>query len=69
MDSLVISVTQIHAGNTYNVIPESAVLNGTIRALNKQSREFAEKRLRDITKHIVEASGATADIDFRIGYP
>ena len=69
LDSLVISVTQIHAGNTYNVIPESAVLNGTIRALNKQSREFAEKRLRDITKHIVEASGATADIDFRIGYP
>ncbi len=69
LDGLVVSVTQFHAGNTYNVIPETASLNGTIRSLNKETRAFAEKRLREITKSIAEASGCEYTMDFRIGYP
>jgi hippurate hydrolase len=51
-EALVVSVTQFHAGNTYNVIPETAEINGTIRSLNAETRQFGEKRLREISKSI-----------------
>ncbi len=69
LEGLVVSVTQFHAGNTYNVIPETASINGTIRSLNNDTRAFAEKRLRAITQSICEASGCSYELDFRSGYP
>ncbi|MGB7286122.1 MAG: M20 aminoacylase family protein [Salaquimonas sp.] len=69
LEGLVVSVTQFHAGNTYNVIPETAMLNGTIRSLNKMTRAYGEKRLREITKSIAEASNCEFVLDFREGYP
>lgn len=69
MDPVVVSVTQFHAGNTYNVIPETAMINGTIRTLSRTGRVLAEDRLREIVDNISRAGGATASIDFRIGYP
>ena len=68
-EALVVSVTQFHAGNTYNVIPETAEINGTIRSLNAETRQFGEKRLREISKSICEASGCELDMVFREGYP
>ncbi|MEO0498082.1 MAG: amidohydrolase, partial [Pseudomonadota bacterium] len=69
MKSLVLSVTQFHAGDAYNVIPASAVLVGTIRTLDKDLRTLGEQRMRDIATAIAQAHGATVDIDFRSGYP
>lgn len=69
LSALVVSVTQFHAGNTYNVIPETASINGTIRALADEPRRHAEQRLREITKHLCDAAGCSYEIDFRTGYP
>ncbi len=69
LDPAVISVTQFHAGNTYNVIPETAMLNGTIRTLGAEARKLAEKRFREMAEGIAVASGASVSIDFRVGYP
>ena len=69
LDGLVVSVTQFHAGNTYNVIPETASLNGTIRSLNQETRAFGAKRLHEIASHIAMAAGCEMSMDFREGYP
>ena len=45
LDSLVVSVTQFHAGTTHNVIPEQAEIEGTVRSLRHELREETEKEL------------------------
>ena len=69
LESLVISVTQIHMGDTDNVIPQQAYMNGTVRTLNAESRELAEQRLQEICEHIAKAHGAVAELDYVRGYP
>ena len=44
LDSAVISVTQMHAGDAYNVIPQEAVLRGTIRAFQQQRASIKLQR-------------------------
>ena len=65
-EALVISVTQIHTGDAYNVIPQSATMSGTVRAFTKEIMAFAEARLGDISQDIAKAFGASAAMDFRI---
>jgi hippurate hydrolase len=69
LDSVVVSVTIFEAGTAFNVIPETATLRGTIRSLTDSTRDLAEKRLNDIVNALCTAYGATADIEFRRGYP
>ena len=45
LDSLVVSVTQFHAGTTHNVIPAQAEIEGTVRSLRHELREETEKGL------------------------
>src|SRR5690606_5098386 len=51
-DPLVISVTEIHAGNAYNVIAAEARLRGTIRSGRDETRERAGQRLRQIVEGV-----------------
>ncbi|MEO0637813.1 MAG: M20 aminoacylase family protein [Pseudomonadota bacterium] len=69
MANLVVSVTQFHAGDAYNVIPATATIVGTIRTLDKELRDLGEQRMRDIAAAIAQAHGASVEIDFRSGYP
>lgn len=69
LDSVVVSVTIFEAGTAFNVIPETATLRGTIRSLTDSTRDLAEKRLNDIVNALCTAYGATAEIEFRRGYP
>ncbi len=69
LESAVVSVTQFHAGSAFNVIPQSAVLRGTIRTLKEEVRDMAETRLKAVAGSVAEAFGATARISFRRGYP
>lgn len=66
IDTAVLSVTQIHAGEAYNVIPEAAVLRGTVRAFTKETLGLIEARMRQIAEGVAAAFGATAALDFRI---
>ena len=69
LDSVVVSVTIFEAGTAFNVIPETATLRGTIRSLTDATRDLAEKRLNEIVNALCAAYGATAEIEFRRGYP
>lgn len=67
---VVLSVTSLQTSSTtYNVIPASVELRGTIRTLDPGKRDLAEARLKEITQGIMAAFGGTADIWFERGYP
>ena len=63
----VISITHVEAGTTWNVIPETARLEGTVRTLNAQQRALAEERFRSLVTGIAAAYGAEADIRWTHG--
>jgi hippurate hydrolase len=69
LKSVVVSVTQFHAGEAMNVIAETARLAGTTRTLEPDIRDIAESRIRSIVAATATAYGATADIDYERGYP
>jgi len=64
-ETAVVSVTQIHAGNAYNVIPQTARLSGTVRAFSRDVMALVERSMRRIAKGVAEGLGATAEVDFR----
>ena len=68
-DQVLISVTQVKSGNTWNVIPTSAYLEGTVRTVNAKSREFIPKRMREIVKGMADSFGATAELKWYAGPP
>jgi len=69
VDTAVVSVTQIHAGDAYNVIPERAVLRGTVRCFSHAVMSLVEERMRGIAEGVAGGFGATASLDFRFLFP
>lgn len=69
LDSLVVSVTKIHAGDAYNVIPAKVEFAGTIRTLTPEMRELAEKRFRETVTGLASALGGKAEVKYHRGYP
>ena len=61
-DELVLSITQIHSGSAYNVIPEEATLTGTIRAFKPEPMELARRRLKEICDGIAAAYGVEIEL-------
>jgi amidohydrolase len=62
----VISVTQIHAGDAYNVIPDTAIMRGTARAMSRETLDTLEAAIRRVVAGIAAALGATATVDYRL---
>src|SRR5271163_1812537 len=69
LDTAVLSVTQIHAGDAYNVIPEQAFIRGTARAFAPETLRLIEDNIRRIASGVAGGFGATAELDFRILFP
>jgi metal-dependent amidase/aminoacylase/carboxypeptidase family protein len=65
----VLSVTQIHGGDAYNVIPASAVMRGTARAFTRETLNLIETRMRRIAEGVAAGMGASAALDFRVIFP
>jgi hippurate hydrolase len=65
VDPAVVSITQIHGGDAYNVIPHTASLSGTVRVFRRETMQLVEDRMRAITDGIVAGFGATAEVDYR----
>ena len=65
----ILSITQIHAGTAYNVIPDSATLRGTIRTFDHAVTDQVVTRMREIAAGVAAAFGATADVTITPGYP
>jgi amidohydrolase len=62
LDAAVLSVTMIHGGDAFNVIPMSVKLGGTIRTYNSGTRAIMLQRLHEVTEGIAAALGCTAAI-------
>ena len=69
VDTAVVSVTKIHAGDAYNVIPEKAMLGGTVRCFSHAVMDLVESRMRQIAESVAAGFGATASLDFRRLFP
>lgn len=69
MQQAVVSVTQIHGGDTWNVIPGEVLLRGTVRSFQPEVQTLVENRLRQITAGVSESLGCSAEIDYQKRYP
>ena len=69
VDSAVVTLGSFHAGTASNIIPEVAVLEGTLRTLKPEVRERALNRLQDIVRGIELAHGVKAELRTTEGYP
>ena len=65
LDTCVVSVTQIHAGAAYNVVPETASLAGTIRYFKDEVYAVAEERMQALCDGMAKAYGVEIDLDLR----
>jgi hippurate hydrolase len=65
----VLTVGRIAAGTTNNVIPETAVLEGTLRTLSDATRAAAHEEIRRVCTHTALAHGCTAEVEVVPGYP
>ncbi len=68
IDTAVVSVTQIKAGEAYNVIPEQAFIRGTTRAFSKETMALIERNMERIATSIAAGFGATAATKFRTAF-
>lgn len=68
-DAAVVSVTQIHGGDTWNVIPEQVVLRGTVRTLDAAVQEKTVAAMRQVCEGVGQTHGARVALDYRYGYP
>ena len=69
LDSLVVSITQIHGGTTHNIIPDEVHLSGTMRYLKQETGEMAKQRFTEIVNGVASAHGCEASITLLDGYP
>ena len=69
VDTIVVSVTQFHGGDTYNVLPEEVTLCGTVRTFDPEVQATVEPAMLRIINGICAAHGATAEFRMSRSYP
>jgi len=69
LEAAVVSICMFHAGNTDNVIPQTAKLGGTARSLSPKVRDLLEQRLHEVVEGTAALYGAKATLKYRRGYP
>ena len=68
-DAAVVSVTQFHAGEAWNIIPEEVVMRGTIRTFKPEVQENVERAIERLCSGIASANGAQINVQFDHRYP
>ncbi|VFR46362.1 N-acyl-L-amino acid amidohydrolase [plant metagenome] len=69
MEAAVLSVTQIHTGSAYNVVPNDARLCGTVRTFTDETLDLIEQRMGEIVQHTAAALACQAEFSFKRNYP
>lgn len=69
LDSAVVSITQFNAGEAINVIPETAVLKGTVRCLQTPVRDKVQQLIEEFVADLPRAFGVTGALTYNVGYP
>ncbi|MFP1787447.1 amidohydrolase [Lonsdalea quercina] len=68
-NNAVVSITQVHSGSTWNVIPDTAYLEGTVRTFSAEARDLIEQRFRQIIAGIASTYGAEIELLWHAGPP
>ncbi|WP_042861448.1 M20 peptidase aminoacylase family protein [Dickeya sp. NCPPB 3274] len=68
-NNAVVSITQVHSGSTWNVIPDTAYVEGTVRTFSQAVRDLIEQRFRQIVAGIAGAFGAEIEFIWHAGPP
>ncbi len=68
-ESAVVSVTQFHGGEAWNIIPEEVILRGTIRTFKPEIQETVERAIERLCSGIAAANGAQINVNFDHRYP
>lgn len=68
-ESAVVSFTQFHGGEAWNVIPEEVVLRGTIRTFKPEVQETVERAIERLCSGVAAANGAQISVRFDHRYP
>jgi amidohydrolase len=69
LEAAVVSVTQIHGGDTWNVIPDEVVLRGTTRSFKPELQDAIEAGIRRIAEGVASAMGASVAVRYERRYP
>ena len=69
LDTAVLSITQIHAGDAVNVVPDRAWMAGTVRTFTTETLDLVEARMRTIAENIAAAYDCSANVHFHRNYP
>lgn len=65
----IVTIGSFTAGNRGNIIPDSAVLVGTVRTFSEETRREIHERIRRTAAGIAQSAGARATVEIEIGYP
>ena len=68
-EQAVLSVTRFQAGSSYNIIPDTAFLQGTVRTLNENTGELIEAQMHKIASGLAQSMNVTVELDYQRGYP
>lgn len=68
VEQAVVGVSYFHSGTTHNIIPDEAVMKGTVRTFNPEVRTLIEEKICSISKGIAEAVGLTCEVNYIKGY-
>jgi amidohydrolase len=68
-EAVVVTVTQIDAGTAHNIIPDKALLKGTIRTLSPDARQEIWSAIRTLAENIAQAHECDADVAITEGFP
>ena len=71
LDAIVVSICSMETSQlgTFNVIPDSVRLVGTVRTLRPETQAFAERRIREIAAGVASGLGASAELEYLRGHP
>ncbi|MFA5006001.1 MAG: amidohydrolase [Candidatus Izemoplasmatales bacterium] len=67
-ESAVVTIAQVHAGTTHNIIPASAFLEGTVRTFNETVRERMKQGIEDVLRGVTAMRGGSYDYHYEYGY-
>jgi amidohydrolase len=65
----VVTIGNLHAGSVRNIIPEEAIMEGTVRTFDEEIRQDLARRIPELVRGIATAMRAEADVTFEFGYP
>ena len=69
LDAAVVTIGSLHAGQRYNVIAETALLDGTVRTQNEAVRKVLPERITTLVQSVAAGMGAKAKVNYELGYP